>query len=347
MTRTPRPATLSLGVDLGGSRARVGIVDLGTGAVLARAEFPTGRDCEPEATLARAGEEGRRLLAAGGLSPGDLAGAGLGAPGPLSSRTGVIAHTPNLPRWREVSAADLLSRALSRPVRLQNDANCAALGEWRFGAGRGAEILVLLTLGTGVGGGIVIGGTLLEGPDGTAGHVGHMAVSPDGPRCACGSRGCLEAYAGAGGISARYADLGGPAGTEPAAVFSRATAGEAAAAEALRSAGRALGVAIASLANVLNPDVVVVTGGIAEAEPYLFPEIREALRARAFPAPAARVRLLRGTLGEDSGLVGAAVWGAGVAGPPDAATRRRPSTGSGPVGDAVRGRLPARRGVRA
>ncbi|MCI0339664.1 MAG: ROK family protein [Planctomycetales bacterium] len=336
MTRDPRRATLSLGVDLGGSRARVGLVDLGTGSVLARAEFPTGRDCEPDPTLARAGAEGRRLLEARGLAPGDLAGAGLGAPGPLSSRTGVIAHTPNLPRWREVPAAELLSEALGRPARLQNDANCAALGEWRFGAGRGAEILVLLTLGTGVGGGIVIGGSLLEGPDGTAGHVGHMAVSPDGPPCPCGSRGCLEATAGAAGIAALYASAGGAAGTSPAeiaVIHGRARAGDSAAAGALRSAGRALGVAVASLANLLNPDAVVLTGGISDAESFLFPEIREALRTRAFPAPAARVRLLRGTLGEDSGRVGAAVWGAEAEGR-DTATRRR--------GDAARVGRPAR-----
>lgn len=307
---TPQPAAsagLALGVDLGGTSGRVGLVSLGDGTVRARDRFETGRDADPDAVIAAIADSARALCERAGTAPQRLAAAGVGAPGPLDPYAGVVHGSPNLPRWRDVPLAARLTARLGRTVTLQNDACCAAWGEYRFGAARDAAVACVFTLGTGVGGAVIAHGQLVQGTDGTAGHLGHMHVAADGPACACGTRGCLEAYAAADRIVARHRAAGGTEDTV-AAIADLAAIGDARARATFAAVGEALGLVCASLVNALNPDVLVLAGGVAGAFEHVAPAVRAAIDARAFAVPARRARVVRTGLGPDAGVVGAATW---------------------------------------
>jgi glucokinase len=296
-----------IGMDLGGTNLRVAAVSsAGETVALHRAE--TGAREGPDAVISRIiGALGavRDEVAASGAT---VRGIGLGAPGIISTRTGTVVSSPNLPGWRDVPLRDAVGGALGLPVLLENDANAAAYGEAWVGAGRGCGAMILVTLGTGVGGGLVLGGQLWRGVDGMAGEIGHMTVEPGGRSCHCGNAGCLEAYASATAIVDRYCSLSGaPEGTVTAAsVHALAREGDANAREAFRDAGRALGLAFASLVNLLNPDLIVIGGGVLPAWEVFMPVVEHDLRRRAFAAPVARVRLAPAALGDLAGVTGAA-----------------------------------------
>jgi glucokinase len=308
-TETPPNPHLALGIDLGGSSARIGLVNLDSGAVTARDSFPTGREAEPAAVFDRMAEAANRVCASAGVALTSLTTAGLGAPGPLSPHDGVIHLSPNLPKWNDVPAAAELSRRLELPATLQNDACCAAWGEFRFGASRDSQVALTFTLGTGVGGAVIANGELVEGPDGTAGHLGHMHVRPDGPQCLCGAAGCLEATVSAARIVEAYRARGGHA-ESVADIADAAALEEAAAVATLATVGADLGIVCAALVNALNPDVIVLAGGVAQSFQWIAPAAREQIAARSFDVPARRVRLVQSSLGPDAGVVGAASWAA-------------------------------------
>jgi glucokinase len=190
---------------------------------------------------------------------------------------------------------------------VENDANVAALAEWKLGAGRGSDDLVMLTLGTGVGGGLVLGGELWRGADGMAGEIGHITVEPGGRTCRCGNAGCLETYASATAIVDRYREL---AAIEEAVtaeeVHRRALEGDANARQSYREAGRSLGLAFSTLVNLLNPERIVIGGGVLPAWDLFMPAAEQELQRRAFVAPAARVRFAAAALGDLAGVTGAA-----------------------------------------
>lgn len=299
-------ASVVIGIDLGGTNLRVaGIAAGGEVAVLHR-----------EQTVAREGPEpviGRILAAigqvAGGITAagGNVRGVVLGAPGIISHRAGTVVSSPNLPGWNDVPLRDRVAAATGLPVLLENDANAAAYGEYWRGAGRECGGMVLLTLGTGVGGGLVLGGDLWRGADGMAGEIGHVTVDPGGRSCRCGNFGCLETYASATGIVATYRELSGvdaPVSAEE--VHRRALAGDGYARDAYREAGRALGVAFALLVNLLNPERIVIGGGVLPAWDLFMPAAEQEMRRRAFAAPAARVRFAPAALGDLAGVTGAA-----------------------------------------
>jgi glucokinase len=303
-----------LAVDLGGTNLRAAVV-AEDGTLTHRRAVPTGAADGADAVVGRIATLLEEIAAAAAL--GD-APAGVAVPGPVEPRSGVVAFTPNLPGWREYPLGERLRARTGREVRFGNDGNCAALGEARFGVGAGSRDLVYLALGTGVGGGVISGGRLVEGVGGLAGELGHVVVALDGPRCTCGSIGCLEAYA-AGWAIAR--DAGLVATTADGAVIRRHAAGgaitasvvAAAAAEAdpaavaiLERAGRALGAAIGAFVNIFNPELVVVGGGVATLGDALLAPARRALPSHAFPAQRAAARLERSALGDDTALFGAA-----------------------------------------
>ncbi len=240
---------------------------------------------------------------------------GVAVPGPLSVRDGVVFHPPNLHGWGEVPLRAMLVETLGCPVVLENDANAAALGEWWKGAGRGSRHMVYVTVSTGVGGGLILDGTLYRGASDVAGEIGHVMVDPAGPVCPCGRVGHLEGIA-AGPAIVRWVEgrleQGEPSalrGQRPLTaerVAAAAQNGDRLALEAFQRAGRYLGWAVGGLLNLLNPEVVVVGGGVARAGAVLFEPMLEAARATAFPRAWEAARVDRAALDDQAGLVGVA-----------------------------------------
>jgi glucokinase len=257
------------------------------------------------------------LLAEAGLRREDLLGLGAGAPGPLDPATGVVFEPPNLEGWRDVPLAALLAEAIGIPAFIENDANAAAVGEAWVGAGAGVSDLIYITVSTGIGGGLIFGGELYHGTSGTAGEIGHMTIEPDGPTCTCGRRGHLEILASGTAIGrmATEAVVAGRPSTlsalprgeiTAAAVAEAAAAGDVLAIEVYARAGGYIGVAAASLVNVLNPQMIVFGGGVSKAGELLLAPVRQAVRERAFERPAEAVRIVPVALGDDVGVVGVA-----------------------------------------
>jgi glucokinase len=241
-----------------------------------------------------------------------VAAVGVGAPGVILVEKGIVVKSPNFPDWNNLPLKDELESVLSLPVTIENDANAAALGEQWRGAGRGIGSMILLTLGTGVGGGIVLDKQIWHGADGMAGEIGHMTIIPDGRQCGCGNTGCLEMYASARGIVQSYRDAGGASETamQPeitsVQVYQEASDGNARAVKVMRDMGRILGIGIANLINIFNPEMVVIGGGVKEAWPLFIDTARAEIRKRAFEVPAERTKIVPSELGDDAGMVGAA-----------------------------------------
>ncbi len=291
---------LAVGIDLGGTHARVAVVDAG-GRILARRKEATRPEEGPQAVIRRLARAVRDLLAAppAERAAAALVGVGLATPGPVDARRGVIVTTPNLPGWREVPAAGLLAAELGLPVRHLRDANAALLGEAWLGAARGCRDVVLLTLGTGIGGAALVGGRLLGGRDGFAGEFGHLTVDPDGPACGCGNRGCLEALASGTAIRRRT-------GRDGREVFAAARGGEPEALAVVSGVADALGMGLAGLANAFNPERIVLGGGMAAEWDLLVPRAVAEMRRRAFAPVTAGLEVVPARLGDDAGVLGAA-----------------------------------------
>jgi len=304
-----------VGVDLGGTQVRAIVCDR-EGHILSRAAT---------LTLAHEGRDAviRRILdtiidAVGPRLWTEIAGIGVGAPGPLNPYSGVVVHAPNLPGWEDVPLRQIIAERFCVPVALGNDANLAALGEQRFGAGRGVDDLVYMTISTGIGGGIISGGELFLGHGGFAGEVGHQTILAGGPLCGCGNHGCLEALAAGPAIGrmgreaaeegrgeALLALAGGDVSRISARVVSQAAAaGDATAIEIIRRAATYIGIGLANLANILNPELYVLGGGVTHAGPLPFDTIRETIRRTAMLATR-DVRVERAVLGDDVVLWGA------------------------------------------
>lgn len=309
--------TCAIGIDLGGTNIKAGVV-AADGGVLASASLPTLAHEGPVAVVGRMAALAGQMKAA---APAPPAGVGVGSPGPLDPTTGTLYFTPNMPGWDNFPLGGRLAELTGLAVKVENDANCAALAESWLGAGRGARAVILLTLGTGIGGGIILDGRLVNGARVTAGEVGHIGINWEGPKCGCGSRGCLEAYCGTAGILARarelldkpgtvslLRDLAGPEYEKltPALIGEAARKGDGPALSVFRETGRLLGVGIASLVNLFAPDVVIIGGGVAANADFLFPAVREEIRRRAMRPGNEQVKLVAAALGNEAGLVGAA-----------------------------------------
>ena len=312
-----------IGVDIGGTNLVVGVVPMSGGppaALRSRATEPEASGDRAVAAIAEMADEVvTELLETKRGAREDVVGVGIGCPGPLDLHTGSIVRTPNL-AWDGYPIRARIAEALGLPAVLDNDANCATFGEWWQGAGRGSDVLVGVTMGTGIGGGIVVGGKLLRGVSGGAGEIGHMTVDMDGRLCRCGNHGCLEAYASGSGIAARAREglregrvstllelAGGDATQITAQTVSEAVnRGDAWALEVMADTARILGAGLASLVNVLNPDVIVIVGGVTRAGESLFGPLREEIRRRAFPTLADACVVVPGELPDTAGVIGAA-----------------------------------------
>ncbi|HEV2107720.1 MAG TPA: ROK family protein [Thermomicrobiales bacterium] len=304
----------AVAVDLGGTNLRAAALDQ-DGHLTERRHVSSDAAGGPEAVIARIAELVSEVAGAAGLSAD--APVGVAAPGPLNPETGIVHYTPNLENWRDVPLGPKLEVLTGRRVHLGNDGNCAVLGEAWFGAAAGARDVVYLALGTGVGAGIISGGRLLTGRYGLGAELGHVVVALDGPRCTCGSVGCLEAFVGgwavaregrlvaetADGSAIRELAQGEP--IMPSVIAAAADAGDPAARAILSRAGRALGAAIGGFVNTFNPELVVIGGGLATLGESLLRPAREAIPTYSFPATRDAARIVSSALGSDTGLFGA------------------------------------------
>ena len=292
-----------IGIDLGGSKIALGLVSP-ENEILARRRIDTNADAGLQSVIERIAGEIEALQR---LTPpgSEVAAVGIGAPGPVDHIRGDLLTLVNLPGISNTPFRRALSERLTLPVALDHDAKVAALGEFQFGAGRGRESMIYIVIGTGVGAAIIYQGALIYGESNSAGESGHMTVDPNGHLCHCGSRGCLEAYTSGPALAKQYAAATGEAitGLE---VTRRALDGDVGALAVLRSAGHALGIAIASLAMTLNIEQFVIGGSVAKAGELLLAPARESLKGYSFKAVSARVRVGASLLGEDAPILGAA-----------------------------------------
>lgn len=318
-------SSFAIGVDLGGTNLRIAAV-ADDGRILEKVttgtEVARGRDSVLDEMCGAIGR-----LAAGIAGGRKLAGIGIGVPGIIDMETGMLHESPNLPGWHDYPVRDEIERRLKTRVVLENDANCAALGEAWVGAARGSSDMCMITLGTGVGGGIVLGGRIWHGMTGMAGELGHITVVPDGVPCGCGNRGCIEQYASASAVERMAREVLAEARAETArpggkasewtskAVFEQARRGDKQAQGIFDTVGRMLGVLIADLVNALNLPMYVIGGGVAGAweafSPALFEEVMKRSFVYAATAPQGgktrmRTEIRRAELGSDAGLIGAA-----------------------------------------
>jgi glucokinase len=305
-----------IAVDLGGTQIRAALCDP-SGQIYKRVARPTKASEGPPAVQARIyqtiGE------AAEGVNMDEVAGIGIGAPGPLDPTTGTILEAPNLPGWVNVPLRNLVSAHFGKPTFLGNDANVAGLAEATYGAARGIQDLIYLTISTGIGSGVISSGKMLLGARGLAAEAGHTIINPDGPKCGCGNRGCLESFASgpsitrdvvarlkAGKASKITKMVGGDLSKVDARIINEAAgAGDKLAVNAFRRAGHYLGLGITNLLHLFNPRMVVLGGSVTKAGPLLFDPMWETLREKAMPGYLDGLAIVPAALGDDVGLLGA------------------------------------------
>jgi glucokinase len=304
-----------IGIDLGGTNCRAALVSL-TGEILVQNKVPTKIHEGREFFLTRLFRLCDDLLQFAAREDLQVSAVGMGAAGVISP-SGAVTISPNLAPLNGFPLAAAIRDQFALPTTLANDANAIAWGEAMFGAGRRFSSFLTITLGTGVGGGLILDKKLWKGTDGSAGEIGHFVVEPEGRECRCGSRGCLEQYASATGIVRTAVDslaqgessvLAGLKGEEITSlkVSEAARLGDAVALKAFREAGERLGQVLASVANLLNLDGVVITGGPAESLDLIRPWLEREMKSRAFDIPFRRMKIVRGELGEEAGLLGSA-----------------------------------------
>ncbi len=308
---------IAIGIDIGGMSIKGAAVD-SNGRVYEKFSMPFIKGEDGEITIRKLAETVKEYIAAQGLED-KIAGIGLGSPGTLDVEHGIVNYANNL-GWNDLHVADIMHEILPYPVRLTNDANAASLGEAKYGAGKSYKTIIMLTLGTGVGGGIIIDGQLYEGNEGKGGELGHTVIVVNGEQCTCGRKGCLEAYASASAliretkkamrsnkrslmwkISPDIDLVGGKV------VFEAAKQGDAPAIKVLDEYIKYLGEGILNYCNIFRPNVIVLSGGIANAGPALFEPLNAYIKERNYGYKSTpEVKVVPAELGYDSGKIGAA-----------------------------------------
>lgn len=311
VVRLSRAAGLAVGLDIGRRHVRVAVADLGH-TVIDESAIRLTFDADEEAhtVLDQAVELVDRALEEIGSTRDQVAAVGLGLPAPMT-KSGRIGSPPLLPAWATIVAADELSARLGRPVRVENDANLGALGEYMWGAGQGCTGLVYVKVATGIGGGIVLDGRLYRGTIGTAGELGHVTLDARGPVCRCGNRGCVELSAG-GRALVEHARKSHPQLRDFAELIAMATDGDPGCRRLLADAGHQLGVALGGLVNLLNPDRIVLGGELGAATALLLDPLRRGLADTAMPAAVDAVEVIPAQLGEHAAALGAIALALGV-----------------------------------
>jgi glucokinase len=308
-----------LGLDIGGTKLAAGVCKR-DGTLVSSARVPTLSHLGPDAVIDRIVELCHRVMTESKIP--DIPFVGVGCVGPLDVKRGVVQNPPNLPGWIDIPLRERLEKALQKPIFVDNDANAAALGEHRFGAGRGIANLVYLTLSTGVGGGLIVNHELWEGANGNAGEIGHSTVAFDGRLCRCGSHGCLEAYVSGTHIASRAREriasgapsqlpemAGGLENISAATVLSGVQAKDAVAMEIWNETLLILAAGLANVVNIFNPEQIILGGGVIHARDLLFTPLRQLVAARALPPLMQVVQIVPAELGDNAGVLGAAAVG--------------------------------------
>ncbi len=316
MTREDRRSHLYAAIDLGGTKVRAIVADLD--GHIAGEDIRESHAAEGlESVLSTMQDALSAALQAGGVALEDVQAVGIASPGAVDVVRGVVPGAPQLRGWTDVPLVRLMRERFGRPVYLENDATAAALGENKFGAGRGTRHMLFLTVSTGIGGGIIIDGKAYEGANGSAGEMGHIVIDVDGPACGCGGHGCLEALA-SGTAMARRGEAAVAAGEAPvlaelsrregpvtAEMMSRAARdGDAFSRGVFEDTGRYLGVALASYVNIFNPELILIGGGVARAAELFMPIAEGTMRDLAMGEPLKHVRLGLGALADRAGSLG-------------------------------------------
>ena len=294
----------SAGIDLGATNIKAGLI-LGN-KILVKKVVPTADFPSREKLINALCEQINQLLKQTGVSKNNLAGIGIGVPGPVDSIRGIVRYFPNIKGWHNVALKQILQKKTGLPVFIDNDANLMTLAEGRLGAAKGKKNVIGITLGTGVGGGILVNGCLYRGSSLSAGEIGHMPINERGPSCACGGKACLERYVGNKYIleKARKA-FGNNITLEE--LSSLANRGNNQAIKIWRDTAGHLAVCLSGVVNFFNPEAIVIGGGVASCGKILFEAIKQGIKERAMPTQARIVQVLKAKLGNDAGMLGAAL----------------------------------------
>jgi len=312
---------LILGVDLGGTKILTAVVN-SRGEILSSDESITPASKGPHAVIQSILESAHRTLEQANVAISKIAVVGVGAPGLSNPETGILFTSPNLPGWRDVALRDIMQERLGKKTFVINDANAAALGEFYFGAARGVRNFIYITLSTGIGGGIVIEGKIYSGAIGAAGEVGHMTIDDEGPVCNCGNRGCWETLASGTALAREarrqikegvrtsilnYAD-GDVERVTAQVIHSAAEQGDGLARELIAQTGYYVGVGLANLINIFNPELIVIGGGLSNIGDMLLKPALKVAGERAYKESFQAVRFALAELGRNSGVLGAAAF---------------------------------------
>ncbi|HOY68505.1 MAG TPA: ROK family protein [Candidatus Ozemobacteraceae bacterium] len=289
---TPRKQAHTIGIDLGGTKIAAGLCCDGT--IVRQIIVPTHPERGTDAVIETMIDAARKAI--GDMPLSGIAGIGIGAAGQIDPKTGAVIYAPNL-NWKQVPLAASLSKTLGLPVRVTNDVRAATIAEWKYGAGKELDTFVNIFVGTGIGSGLVLNGKLAEGTTNSAGEIGHVCLDPDGPVCGCGKKGCFEAFSSGKGLENHVKSLfpalkGGPlvdlTEGDPEKITGRiigqaAKAGDKTALEALKRVGRYLGLEIANVHTLLNPQIVLLGGGVMALRAYFMDELKAALHRHILP----------------------------------------------------------------
>jgi glucokinase len=295
-----------LGIDVGGTNVRMGLLHFG-GKIVARRGFTTGAFLKSkDALIAAIIGNAEALLDGYCLKKKELQGIGIGLPGLIDARRGIIHFLPNIPGWTNVRLKNIFERRLGVPTFLENDVNLITLGEWRFGAGRGARNMICMALGTGVGGGLILDNRLYRGEGFAAGEIGHIPLNEKGPLCNCGGFGCLERYVGNRYLLLQARKLFGKS-VSLEEMTRLADKGHPKAMKFWLRNAEHIGNGLTGVVNLLNPSRIVIGGGVANAHRHLFKTIQAVIRRRAMRVQGRMVKIVRARLGNDAGIMGTPV----------------------------------------
>ena len=309
-----------VGVDIGGTNVKIALVDK-KGEILFSKTVPTRAEMGYEYTVGNIKQSIKELIEEAKIEKNAIEGIGFGFPGQIDCDNGIVRILPNIPGWINVPIADIMQKEFNVPVKVDNDVRCAALAELNYGAGCGCKNLICITIGTGIGSGLIVNGKLVRGASNAAGEIGHIKLSlHDGPICGCGDMGCMEAYASgpaivamakeyvAGGKSTKFREIAGSVDAiTPAIVARAAKEGDVVAQRIFQIMGEYIGTGLASVVNLLNPEKIVIGGGVADAGDILIEPLKSALKNRAMPIQGAAVDIVPAQLGNTAGVIGASL----------------------------------------
>lgn len=310
-----------IGIDVGGTNVKIALVD-DNGKIIYSNSVPTYAKMGYEYTVNNIKQAIKDLMKETNTTPSDIEGIGFDFPGQVDCKTGVVKLAPNIPGWVNVPIAQMIEDEFHIPTRIDNDVRCAALGELKFGAGRGCENFICITVGTGIGSGIVINGKVVRGATNAAGELGHIKLQMNGgPICGCGDTGCLEAFASGpaivamaqeyikGGKSTKFREMAAVEGGEitPYMVAKAAEEGDPVAKRIFEIVGEYIGIGLTSVINLLNPERVIIGGGVAESGELLLGPIRKTIKERAMVVAGNAVEIVPAQLSNSAGVIGASM----------------------------------------